>query len=150
MVADDVTRNYIRENNSNTEDLHKYYGENKYRRITYEEIVDRTLDHIRDGKLTLLIFYGHPGVFAHPTYEGLLPVGLKPLQPPPLYRGLIALWHRRICVSKALAKPKKKSHRRQVVWFVGKQSYVPKSTPRKQDRAKTFLTQRERSAFSLP
>ncbi len=51
------------------ESLLHCYGENKLRAQTYREIVEITMGHVRGGRRTCLVVYGHPGVFTVPTHE---------------------------------------------------------------------------------
>lgn len=70
-VADGVTDAYIRDLNPNSEDLHVYYGEGKRRRRTYEEMSGRMVEFVRRGDNVVVVMYGHPGVFVHPTYHAM-------------------------------------------------------------------------------
>jgi uncharacterized protein YabN with tetrapyrrole methylase and pyrophosphatase domain len=70
-VADGVTDAYIRELNPSTEDLHVYYGQGKRRRQTYLEMADRIVSFVRRGLNVVVVMYGHPGVFVHPTYAAM-------------------------------------------------------------------------------
>src|SRR6185503_14601145 len=38
---------------------------------TYEEMIQRILECVRDGNLTCLACYGHPGVFVYPSHESI-------------------------------------------------------------------------------
>jgi precorrin-3B methylase len=44
--------------------LQPYYGEGKYRKDTYEEMIDAMLQEVRKGRSVCGAFYGHAGVFA--------------------------------------------------------------------------------------
>lgn len=70
-AADGVTEAFIRELNPSTEDLHVYYGEGKRRRRTYEDMAERMSSYVRRGLDVTVVFYGHPGVFVHPTYAAM-------------------------------------------------------------------------------
>lgn len=70
-VADGVTDTYIRRLNPSTEDLHVYYGQGKRRRQTYVEMADRIVSYVRQGLNVVVVMYGHPGVFVHPTYAAM-------------------------------------------------------------------------------
>lgn len=70
-VADAVTDAFIRDLNPATEDLHVYYGEGKPRRRTYLEMADRMVSYVRQGKNVVVVMYGHPGVFVHPTFVAM-------------------------------------------------------------------------------
>lgn len=70
-VADGVTDAYVRDLNQRTEDLHVYYGQGKRRRQTYEEMAERMVSFVRQGLNVVVVMYGHPGVFVHPTYAAM-------------------------------------------------------------------------------
>ena len=70
-VADPVTELYIQKLNPNSTDLHRYYGNGKIRTITYVQMAEVMLREVRQGFYVVGCFYGHPGVFAHPTHRAL-------------------------------------------------------------------------------
>ena len=47
------------------------YGEGKPRMETYTQMVERTLSCVREGMLTCMACYGHPGVFVYPSHESV-------------------------------------------------------------------------------
>ena len=65
-VAEDVIRTL---NPDGAESLMDCYGENKLRRQTYHEIVEKTMEYLRRGDRVCLAVYGHPGVLTVPTHE---------------------------------------------------------------------------------
>jgi uncharacterized protein YabN with tetrapyrrole methylase and pyrophosphatase domain len=67
-AADAVTEGYIRELNPQVEDLHVYYGQDRPRQETYRAMADRMVWHVRQGKVVVVVMYGHPGVFVNPTF----------------------------------------------------------------------------------
>ena len=48
-----------------------YYEENKPRAQTYEQMIQRMLECVREGMQTCVALYGHPGVFAWPAHEAI-------------------------------------------------------------------------------
>ncbi|WP_018611879.1 SAM-dependent methyltransferase [Segetibacter koreensis] len=70
-VADLAVERKILLLNQNSEDLYIYYGDNKPRRETYEQMVDRILEVIKTEKLVCVVFYGHPGIFVWPSYQAI-------------------------------------------------------------------------------
>jgi uncharacterized protein YabN with tetrapyrrole methylase and pyrophosphatase domain len=70
-VADSATERLILRLNSNAESLYVFYGENKRRGETYKEMVDRILECVREGQKVCAVFYGHPGIFVHPSHEAI-------------------------------------------------------------------------------
>lgn len=62
-VADLAIERKILTLNSNSEDSCIFYGNDKPRRQTYEEMVERTLECLKDNLLVCVVFYGHPGIF---------------------------------------------------------------------------------------
>jgi uncharacterized protein YabN with tetrapyrrole methylase and pyrophosphatase domain len=72
IVSDPIAEEFIKTlNPQGAESLHPFYAENKPRLQTYNEMIERTLSHVRDGKCVCLAAYGHPGVFAYPTHESV-------------------------------------------------------------------------------
>jgi Tetrapyrrole (Corrin/Porphyrin) Methylases len=72
LVGDPAAEAAIeRLNPGECESLSDCYAEGKPRPESYREMVDRTLGHVRAGRLTCLALYGHPGVFATPTHEAI-------------------------------------------------------------------------------
>jgi len=70
-VADLAIERKILMLNSNSEDLYVFYGDDKPRRKTYEEMVERTLEVLEDNELVCVVFYGHPGIFVWPSFKGI-------------------------------------------------------------------------------
>jgi hypothetical protein len=70
-VADLAIERKILTLNSNSEDLYIYYGNDKPRRKTYEEMVERTLECLKENSLVCVVFYGHPGIFVWPSFKGI-------------------------------------------------------------------------------
>ncbi|MEO6912936.1 MAG: SAM-dependent methyltransferase, partial [Candidatus Baltobacteraceae bacterium] len=66
-----LSRGWIQGLNQTAESLHVLYAVDKERRVTYEEMVERVLACVREGKNVCLVSYGHPGVFAYPMHEAV-------------------------------------------------------------------------------
>lgn len=58
-------------NPEGAESLARYYADGKPRMETYREMVDRILVCVREGMLTCMVTYGHPGVFAYPSHQAI-------------------------------------------------------------------------------
>lgn len=72
IVSDPTAENLIRKlNPKGAETLYSLYAENKPRIETYNQMIDKTLGYVRDGKVVVLAAYGHPGIFAYPTHESI-------------------------------------------------------------------------------
>lgn len=72
VVGDPVAECLIHElNPAGAESLQRFYGEGKDRLTTYEEMVERILQCLREGHATCGVFYGHPGVFVYPSHEAI-------------------------------------------------------------------------------
>jgi len=70
-VADAATEAYILSVNPDAESLYVFYGENKPRRETYDQMVSRIVECVRDGMRVCAVFYGHPGIFVSPSHEAI-------------------------------------------------------------------------------
>src|SRR5690349_18160025 len=67
VIGDPVAEAAIVELNPDAaESLSGMYAENKPRLQTYEEMIQRILACVREGMVTCLACYGHPGVFVYP------------------------------------------------------------------------------------
>jgi hypothetical protein len=67
-IADPATERLILSLNKNLESLYIYYGEGKPRRETYQQMVDRTLECLREEQLVCVVYYGHSGFFVNPSH----------------------------------------------------------------------------------
>lgn len=63
-MADPFAFEWIRGFRPDVIGLHDYYGEDKDRRQTYQEMESAITKAVRAGKRVCAVFYGHPGVFA--------------------------------------------------------------------------------------
>lgn len=71
LVADLLTLEWLLTLAPGAENLVDSYGVGKSRDDTYEEIVERILAPMRQGRRVCAIFYGHPGVFANSPHEAI-------------------------------------------------------------------------------
>src|SRR5690242_4178786 len=69
-VADPGAARWIAERNPAAESL-PYPRTATKRRAIYDEMVERILAEVRQGKKVCVVFYGHPGVFARATHEAI-------------------------------------------------------------------------------
>jgi uncharacterized protein YabN with tetrapyrrole methylase and pyrophosphatase domain len=71
LVADPLTEKWILDLRPEAESLYDLYAEGKPRLETYHEMVERILQGVRAGSNVCAAFYGHPGVFVHPSFEAI-------------------------------------------------------------------------------
>jgi hypothetical protein len=71
LAADSVTEHWLQRTNLTAESLYGYYGTDKDRGHTYEQIIDRLVSAVRSGIQVCCALYGHPGVFAYPGREAV-------------------------------------------------------------------------------
>ena len=71
-VGDPIAEHVVKSMNENgAESMFSYYEENKPRAQTYEQMIQRMLECVREGMQTCVALYGHPGVFAWPAHEAI-------------------------------------------------------------------------------
>jgi uncharacterized protein YabN with tetrapyrrole methylase and pyrophosphatase domain len=70
-VADAATERWIQKLNPSAESLYVFYSDNKPRSETYEQMVARILECVREGLKVCVVFYGHPGIFVYPSHESI-------------------------------------------------------------------------------
>jgi uncharacterized protein YabN with tetrapyrrole methylase and pyrophosphatase domain len=71
LVADFLSLEWLSELAPGATNLAEAYSVGKSRDRTYEEITERVLAPVREGKRVCAIFYGHPGVFANSPHEAI-------------------------------------------------------------------------------
>lgn len=71
-VADPATEIWIKQMNTNAEDLSRFYAPGTPRGTTYDEMKKRMLQCVREDKDVCAVFYGHPGVFVRPSHEAIM------------------------------------------------------------------------------
>jgi uncharacterized protein YabN with tetrapyrrole methylase and pyrophosphatase domain len=69
--GDSLTEDWIKQINPNYESLDDFYASGKDRDITYNEMVERILFHVRQGLKVCVVFYGHPGICVNPTHRAI-------------------------------------------------------------------------------
>lgn len=74
LVTDVHTEHYIKQLNASAQSLkdHYKYGSGKPRLRAYQDMVDAILAPVRSGLTVCAAFYGHPGVFVHPSHEAIV------------------------------------------------------------------------------
>ena len=70
-VADAATERMIVSLNKNSESMFKFYGEKKNRRETYQQMIDRTIECLREAETLCVAYYGHPGFFVYPSHKAI-------------------------------------------------------------------------------
>lgn len=71
LVPDPFARKFVLSLNENSEDLHPLYIAGQQRIITYDNMVERIIGEVRNGRRVVAAFYGHPGVFAYPSHKSI-------------------------------------------------------------------------------
>jgi uncharacterized protein YabN with tetrapyrrole methylase and pyrophosphatase domain len=69
--SDSISEDWLMQVNPNCESLDNFYAPGKDRLVTYEEMIERILFYVRQGKNVCAAFYGHPGVCAYPSHEAI-------------------------------------------------------------------------------
>lgn len=70
-VADAASEHLIKKLNPAAESLYVFYDDDKRRSITYEQMVERTMECVRQELDVCMVFYGHPGIFVYPSHEAI-------------------------------------------------------------------------------
>jgi hypothetical protein len=71
LVADPLTEHWLRSFKPDVTDLSDEYVVGRPRTASYEAMVGRILEPVREGMKVCAVFYGHPGVFANPSHEAV-------------------------------------------------------------------------------
>ncbi len=71
LVSDPVTVHWLESLNASAESLADAYVPGRPRERTYEEMAERMLAPVRQGRRVCAAFYGHPGVFVDPSHEAV-------------------------------------------------------------------------------
>ncbi len=71
LVDGPVADEWIRQLNSEAEDLGSFYDKGKRRLDTYLGMVEHILAVVRQGHRVCAVFYGHPGVFVLPAHKAI-------------------------------------------------------------------------------
>ncbi|MEI6621529.1 MAG: SAM-dependent methyltransferase [Actinomycetes bacterium] len=70
-LAEPVTERWLVDNAREAEDLACFYDEDSRRVVSYRNMAERLLHHVRAGKRVVGVFYGHPGVFVDPAHRAI-------------------------------------------------------------------------------
>ena len=70
-VADVATERLIQKLNPTAESLYVFYADDKPRSRTYQEMIERILECVRQGVKVCVAFYGHAGIFVNPSHESI-------------------------------------------------------------------------------
>lgn len=70
-VADPATVIWIRDLRPDAHDLYVLYDDNKVRYVTYMQMAEAMLYHVRQAKKVVAIYYGHPGIFVLSTHRAI-------------------------------------------------------------------------------
>jgi precorrin-6B methylase 1 len=71
LAHDPVAGEVITGLNPNVESLAGFYAEDKLRRKSLTEMVERVMECVRSGARICLVFYGHPGVYCWVGHEAV-------------------------------------------------------------------------------
>lgn len=71
-VADPATVVWIKRLRPDALDLYVLYNDLKPRYVTYMQMAEAMLHHVRLGQRVVCVFYGHPGVFVLATHRAIL------------------------------------------------------------------------------
>ncbi|KXT02930.1 hypothetical protein AC578_10601 [Pseudocercospora eumusae] len=71
VVLDAMTECFIQTHAKKHHDLYQYYDKNKPRNASYVQMAELMVQSVRDGNLTVAVYYGHPGVFVFPTHRAI-------------------------------------------------------------------------------
>jgi hypothetical protein len=71
FLLDPVGARWIASLNPSAETLDHLYSADLPRRETYRAMVDAIMLHVRRGLDVCVAFYGHPGVFVHPSHDAV-------------------------------------------------------------------------------
>lgn len=71
VVGDPIGVEILHNINSNSVSLYDLYEEGKARIDTYNNMAQKLMESVRNGKKTCGVFYGHPGIFVYPSHEAI-------------------------------------------------------------------------------
>jgi hypothetical protein len=71
LAADPLTAGWIAKHHRGAESLHPFYQPTGNRHLIYQQIAERILTFVRQGREVCVAFYGHPGVFVNPAHEAI-------------------------------------------------------------------------------
>jgi siroheme synthase len=68
VLADPLTERWIHDHARRVEDLARLHRPDVPRPHAYRAMSERLVEHAREGRLVVGVFYGHPGVFTSPSH----------------------------------------------------------------------------------
>ncbi|WP_252929848.1 SAM-dependent methyltransferase [Paracoccus sp. 08] len=71
LVADPVSEFQIKNLNATCESLSDCYRDGESRSVAYERMIERVVSSLSPNQTTVVVLYGHPGVFVYPSFEML-------------------------------------------------------------------------------
>ena len=71
LANDKLSVEWLEAVNPSAESLEICYRDGLKRRASYDEMVERILAPLRQGKSVCVALYGHPGVFVNPSHEAI-------------------------------------------------------------------------------
>lgn len=71
LVVDPISRDWLEELRPGSENLFDAYADGKPRRSSYDEMAERVLAPVRDGRDVCVALYGHPGVLVDPSHAAM-------------------------------------------------------------------------------
>ncbi len=70
-VSDRVSARWLERRHPGAVSLSVHYREGSDRLETYRRMIDALVEPVRAGRRVCAVFYGHPGVFVHPSHEAI-------------------------------------------------------------------------------
>lgn len=71
LVAEPATSLWLEGEFPRAQSLHESFWEGRPRQAAYDEIVERILAPVREGRTVCAAFYGHPGVFVYSSHAAV-------------------------------------------------------------------------------
>lgn len=71
VAGDAIADGWLERLNPRTVSLHRLYGGGRTRQETYEAMTDEIVAAVLGGNDVCAVFYGHPGVFVHPSHAAV-------------------------------------------------------------------------------
>ena len=77
VLADPLTERWVQEHARSAEDLARLHRSGAPRLQAYRDMSARLVEHARNGRLVVGVFYGHPGVFTSPSHWAVQAAGAE-------------------------------------------------------------------------
>lgn len=71
LVSNPAAQRWIEQLNTTAESLYSFYEVGKLRVKSYDDMVEKVLSSVREGKDVCVAFYGHPGIFVDPGHRAV-------------------------------------------------------------------------------